>query len=107
MPMLPSPICPLAGQSIFGQNVVCGSMTHLPSARSTEECHLIRSFFQVLCFDHRLACTYPIRANDPCAVGNVGTNLFLMLYHEDTAFKPLEGDAPAYDSRRIRMECHG
>src|SRR6266540_4544594 len=59
MPMLPSPICPLAGQSIFGQNVVCGSMTHLPSARSTEECHLIRSFFQVLCFDHRLAYTYP------------------------------------------------
>src|SRR6266545_4028686 len=58
MPMLPSPICPLAGQSIFGQNVVCGSMTHLPSARSTEECHLIRSFFQVLCFDHRLAYTY-------------------------------------------------
>src|SRR6266542_907021 len=61
MPMLPSPICPLAGQSIFGQNVVCGSMTHLPSARSTEECHLIRSFFQVLCFDHRLAYTYRIK----------------------------------------------
>src|SRR6266508_1314564 len=59
MPMLPSPICPLAGQSIFGQNVVCGSMTHLPSALSTEECHLIRSVFQVLRLDHRLAYTYP------------------------------------------------
>src|SRR5215217_8713776 len=47
MRMLPSPSCALAGQSIFGQNVVCGSMTHLPSALSTEECHAIRSLFQV------------------------------------------------------------
>src|SRR5689334_17922305 len=34
--MLPSPTCPLAGQSIFGQNVVCGSMALLLSASSTE-----------------------------------------------------------------------
>src|SRR4051794_21962539 len=58
MRILSSPSCPLAGQSIFGQNVVCGSMTHLPSASSTEECHAIRSLFQVQSPIHRLAYTY-------------------------------------------------
>src|SRR6266498_2153052 len=62
MRMLPSPSCPLAGQSIFGQNVRCGSMTHLPSALSTEECHSIRSLFQVQWPDHRLAYTCLFRA---------------------------------------------
>jgi hypothetical protein len=59
--MLPWSSCPLAGQSIFGQNVVCGSMAHLPSALSTEECHAIRSLFQVQSSDHRLAYTYRAR----------------------------------------------
>jgi hypothetical protein len=36
-------------------------MTHLPSALSTEECHLIRSIFQVRWPNHRLAYTYPQR----------------------------------------------
>src|SRR5215207_6819300 len=66
MRILPSPSCPLAVQSIFGQNVRCGSMTHLPSALSTEECHSIRSFFQVQSSDHRLAYTDP--AGESCVL---------------------------------------
>src|SRR6059036_856491 len=56
--MVPSPSCPLAGQSMLGQNTVCGSMTHLLRLSCTEECHLIRSVFQVQWLDHRLAYTY-------------------------------------------------
>src|SRR5207249_7284041 len=59
--MVPSPSCPLAGQSMLGQNTVCGSMTHLLRLSSTEECHLIRSVFQVQWLDHRLAYTYQPR----------------------------------------------
>src|SRR6187551_1790847 len=59
MRMLPSPFCPLAGQSMFGQNTLFGSMTHLLRLLSTEECHLIRSVFQVQQPDHRSAYTYP------------------------------------------------
>src|SRR5262245_14578054 len=48
MRMVPSPVWPLAGQSIFGQNTVCGSMTSSFPVLSTRNCHLIRTLFQVL-----------------------------------------------------------
>src|SRR5215470_7436232 len=48
MRMVPSPVWPLAGQSIFGQNTVCGSMTSSFPVLSTRNCHLIRTHFQVL-----------------------------------------------------------
>lgn len=57
MPMLPSPVCPLAGHSTFGQNGVCGSMAHLLSASSTERVPRSAHVFKFLGL-HRLAYTY-------------------------------------------------